>query len=403
MASKFGGYMGKVIQIDLTTETVKEYPWTDQQRQLYLGGKSMANRILADHLTGTEIAFSEENWVILSTGPLTGTGAPGSIRFDITSLSPKTGLPVSSNCGGNFGVFLKKAGYDAVILRGRCKTHRWLEINETGIRFHDASGLWGTGTEACFGQLRKQLPGIPFSYLCVGPAGEDLLPSATVTSDRRSAGRAGFGAVLGWKKLKAITVSGSRSISVHHPAGMAKELNAWNRHILQNPLTSAPGKISSCPGCPIRCKGKEKVRNALLDDLGLDAMDADRYSGWLQRRFGYVPELSATKKHDNRRDKAYHSILEALSLAEREQSFLFYQDLTEVISALGLCIFTVSTCVPAELAEKESVNGTDLSCLLNYCTGFSVSMEALVSTARESRQMQEDLHSRFLGMKTAST
>ena len=128
MASKFGGYAGKVIQIDLTTETMKEYPWTDCQRQLYMGGKIMANRILADHLTGTETAFSEENWVILSTGPLTGTGAPGSIRFDVTALSPKTELPLSSSCGGSFGLHLKKAGYDALILSGRCRTHCWLEI-----------------------------------------------------------------------------------------------------------------------------------------------------------------------------------------------------------------------------------------------------------------------------------
>lgn len=93
MASKFAGFMGKVIQIDLTTETVKEYPWTDRQRQLYLGGKTTANRILAEHLTGTEAPFSEENRVILSTGPLTGTGAPGSVRFDITALSPRQGFP----------------------------------------------------------------------------------------------------------------------------------------------------------------------------------------------------------------------------------------------------------------------------------------------------------------------
>ena len=93
MASNFGGYMGKVIQIDLTTETVREYPWTDRQRQLYLGGKIMANRILADHLTETETAFSEKNRVILSTGPLTGTDAPGSIRFDITALSPRRDFP----------------------------------------------------------------------------------------------------------------------------------------------------------------------------------------------------------------------------------------------------------------------------------------------------------------------
>ena len=210
LASNFGGYMGKVIQIDLTTETVKEYPWTDRQRQLYLGGKIMANRILADHLTGTETAFSEENRVILSTGPLTGTGAPGSIWFDITALSPKTGLPSSSNCGGSFGLYLKKAGYDALILTGRCKAHRWLEICEEQIRFHDADDLWGKGTTECRQLLTRLLNYNSYSSLCIGPAGEELIPSATVINDDRAAGRAGLGAVLGWKKLKAITVTGSK-------------------------------------------------------------------------------------------------------------------------------------------------------------------------------------------------
>ena len=40
MASKYAGYMGKVILVDLSTETVTEYPWSDEQRELYLGGKS---------------------------------------------------------------------------------------------------------------------------------------------------------------------------------------------------------------------------------------------------------------------------------------------------------------------------------------------------------------------------
>ena len=67
MPSKYAGYMGKVMMIDLTAETVSEYPWSDEQRERYLGGKIMAARILADHLTGKETAFSEENWVIIST------------------------------------------------------------------------------------------------------------------------------------------------------------------------------------------------------------------------------------------------------------------------------------------------------------------------------------------------
>ena len=97
MASKYAGYMGKVILADLTTETVAEYPWSDELRELYLGGKIMAARILWDHLTGSETAFSEENWVVISTGPLTGTGAPSSARFNISALSPLTGILASSN------------------------------------------------------------------------------------------------------------------------------------------------------------------------------------------------------------------------------------------------------------------------------------------------------------------
>ena len=142
MATEYGGYMGKILLIDLTTETTEEYPFTDQQRRETLGGKALAYRILADQVTGKESAFSEENLLILSTGPFTGTGAPGSIRFDITALSPKTGLPSSSNCGGSFGLYLKKAGYDALILSGRCNAHRWLEICQDQIRFHDADDLW---------------------------------------------------------------------------------------------------------------------------------------------------------------------------------------------------------------------------------------------------------------------
>lgn len=88
MQSKYSGYMGKIMEVDLTTETVREYPWSDEQRELYLGGKIMAARILCDHLTGKETAFSEENWVVIATGPLTGTGAPSSARFDVSALSP---------------------------------------------------------------------------------------------------------------------------------------------------------------------------------------------------------------------------------------------------------------------------------------------------------------------------
>ncbi|MBP3673682.1 MAG: aldehyde ferredoxin oxidoreductase family protein [Oscillospiraceae bacterium] len=239
MESKYGGYMGKVMQVDLTTETVQEYPWTDEQRELYIGGKIMAARILADHFTGKETAFSEENWVVISTGPMTGTGAPSSSRFNISTLSPQTGILASSNCGGSFGFYLKKAGYDALIIKGRCACHKWLEIREDEFIFHNADDLWGTKVSECQEMLSQKVAAKKFGKLCIGPAGEHLVKYSAVISDERAAGRTGIGAVLGWKNLKAVTVTGNKTVPIHDP----EKTKAWNKkwfaYLTKHPLTGS--------------------------------------------------------------------------------------------------------------------------------------------------------------------
>ena len=237
MASKYAGYMGRVMLVDLTAETVSEYPWSDEQRELYLGGKIMAARILCDHLTGKETAFSEENWVVISTGPLTGTGAPSSARFNISALSPQTGILASSNCGGSFGFHLKKAGYDALILKGRCRAHRWLEISDEQFTFHDAADLWGMKTRDCQEKLSDLTGKKKLGRLCIGPAGENLVKYASVVSDERSAGRTGLGAVLGWKNLKAITVTGTRTVPVFDKEKTTAWCKKWFAYLQGHPLT----------------------------------------------------------------------------------------------------------------------------------------------------------------------
>ena len=237
MTSKYAGYMGKVIMVDLSTETVSEYPWSDEQRELYLGGKIMAARILCDHLTGKEVAFSEENWVVISTGPLTGTGAPSSARFNISALSPQTGILASSNCGGSFGFHLKKAGYDALILKGKCHGHKWLEINEDQFTFHDAAELWGTKVSQCQEKLLQLTGKNNIGRLCIGPAGENLVKYAGIISEERAAGRTGLGAVLGWKGLKAITVTGTKTIPIHNKEKTTQWCKKWFAYLQGHPLT----------------------------------------------------------------------------------------------------------------------------------------------------------------------
>ena len=242
MQSKYGGYMGRVLQINLSTGDVTDYPWTDKDRDLYIGGKTMAAKILYDTLTGRENAYSEENPLIISTGPLTGTGAPSSSRFNISSLSPQTGFISSSNCGGTFGYHLKRAGIDALIITGRREERTWIEIDNGSVTFHNADDLWGTRVTECQRLLAEKMSSkrgcdIKFGKLCIGPAGENLVRYSAVISDERAAGRTGMGAVLGWKNVKAIAVCGNHDIPVHDPSATKKWCQKWFRYLRNHPLT----------------------------------------------------------------------------------------------------------------------------------------------------------------------
>lgn len=180
MSSKYSGYMGRVILINLTDRTVKPYPWSDEERRLFMGGKIMAAKILSDTLTGREEPFSEENLLIVSTGPLTETGVPSSGRFNISTISPLTGITTSSNCGGNFGYYMKKAGYDAIIFRGVQESIRgfiFITIRlpfttqmNSGVRLHQ--------------KLKKILPAFCLKERLRMPVLRPTVPSASVPPGR---------------------------------------------------------------------------------------------------------------------------------------------------------------------------------------------------------------------------
>ena len=240
--SKYSGYMGRVVEYDLTNKTLKDYPISDTDRELFIGGKTMATKILYDLLSGNEKAFSDENIIIISTGPLTGTGAPSSSRFDISTISPLTNLTTSSNCGGRFGYYLKKAGYDALILKGKCDEHSWLEINNDSFILHNADNIWGmttSDTQNTLNLLHVSNTGSPVKHgqLCIGPAGENLVNYSCVISDERAAGRGGVGAVFGYKNLKAITVRGNKQVSIYDEEKTTAWIRKWTKYLKDHPLT----------------------------------------------------------------------------------------------------------------------------------------------------------------------
>lgn len=234
MSTKYCGYMGKVMKIDLTAKEITEYPWSDEDRRLYLGGKVMAAKIIYDNITEKIDPFSPENMIVISTGPFTLNGAPSSARFNVSGISPQTGLMTSSNCGGNFGAQMKRCGYDAIILVGKCEEHTLLKIKNGVFTFENADKYWGMKTTAS-----QEAIGGKGSSMVIGPAGENLVKYAGLFSEERTAGRTGLGAIFGSKNLKGLYAEGASLPKVYNPAKMRKCCTKWVKSLRSHPLTGS--------------------------------------------------------------------------------------------------------------------------------------------------------------------
>ncbi len=232
--SNLKAYMGKVMFVDLTKKTYEEFPWSDEDRLRTIGGKIMAADILLNHIKPGMKAFDEDNWIVITTGPMTRCKSPSSTRFNISTISPLTGILTSSNCGGPFGRRLKKAGWDAMIITGRAKELTRIEIEDDNVTFHDATEMKGMLT----GQVQKQFKG-GISALAIGPAGENKVLYAGVFSGERTAGRGGVGAVFGDKNLKVITAKGSQNPEIHDQERLNFLNEQWEMQLKRHPITGA--------------------------------------------------------------------------------------------------------------------------------------------------------------------
>ncbi len=201
--TNYGSYTGKVAKVDLTEKKWEDYPINDNDRKLYLGGKGLAARILNDFITGPLDPLSPENVLVVTACPLNGSGCPSSSRFNVSTVSPLTGIVTSSNSGGGFGISLKRAGYDGLVIVGKSERLTVLEVTQDGIAFIDGEHLKGKST----GETQEILGGRS-GKLVIGPAGENMVRYACAISDERASGRGGIGAVMGSKNLKAITAFG---------------------------------------------------------------------------------------------------------------------------------------------------------------------------------------------------
>jgi len=203
-------HVGNILRVDLTTGELWDEPLDESYVRDYIGGSGLGVRYLWDLVGPDTDPLGPDNPLLFLTGPLTGTGGPSVGRFVVCARSPATGLWGESNCGGFWGPELRFAGYDGLLITGRASSPVYLWIQDGRATLRDASHLWGqTDTYMTQSAIRDELEQRRARVATIGPAGERLIPFANViTGQSRAAGRAGLGAVMGSKNLKAVAVRG---------------------------------------------------------------------------------------------------------------------------------------------------------------------------------------------------
>jgi aldehyde:ferredoxin oxidoreductase len=229
--------MGRILRIDLSKKKISSQPLTNEQAELFLGGRGLGAEILFRELQNGIDPLSPENKLIFATGPLTGTGAPTSGRYSVTTRSPLTGTIFDSNSGGHFGVQLKRSGWDAVVLDGRADRPSYIWIHDDATEIRNADHVWGLDTHATEDTVKSETHK-DAKVACIGPAGErQVLISSIINDKHRAAGRGGVGAVMGSKNLKAIAVLGNREPTIANKEEFAVAARMSLEAISKNPVT----------------------------------------------------------------------------------------------------------------------------------------------------------------------
>lgn len=211
-----GGYAGKILRIDLTRKLVRPQRLPIEIIKSFIGGRGLATKLFYEETSFNANPLDPGNNLIFMTGPFAGTIVPCSSRYSVTSKSPLTGLWASSDSGGSWGQELKFAGYDGIIFSGKAEEPVYTWICEENVEIRSACHVWGEDTYRTDEILRKETDERAV-VACIGPAGEKLVKFASIVNDgkhARVAGRAGLGAVMGAKNLKAVVVRGTREPEV---------------------------------------------------------------------------------------------------------------------------------------------------------------------------------------------
>ena len=230
------GYGGHILRVDLTSGSIHRKKTDPAYMLNVIGGRGLNSTRLYEELPRDCDPLTAENMLLIGVGPLTGTLLSASAFMTISGKSPLTGILGDSAAGGFFGAELKLAGYDQVVMTGRCEKPSYLYIADDHVEIRDASHLWGKDIWQTTAAIRKDINDNAVQVAAIGPAGENLVKYATVAcNNSRMCGRTGMGCLFGSKHLKAVAVRGKGRLTVADPLGYLDLCRELDQKIMAHP------------------------------------------------------------------------------------------------------------------------------------------------------------------------
>ena len=347
--------LSRVLFVNLSS---RRY-WVEERQKLfeeYLGGTGVAIQLLKENCTKGADPYGSQNPIVFAVGPLNGV-FPIASKTVAMFKSPLTGNLGESHAGGRSAVSIRMAGYGAIVIQGSSDIPVYLVVKEDEVKFRDASVLWGMGNSYSVGRvIREREPGAGIrTIMRIGRAGERLIPYASViTETYRHFGRLGLGAVFGSKKLKALLVSGNRTINVRDPREYRNIYNDIFTALATSPLMRKYHDL----GTPMNVNPLNEMKALPTRNLEQACFeDAESISG-----------ESFAKNHLGRRVACAHCPVSCIHLGALREAYevdpYFYKTKMisydyELIYALGSMLGISSTGDLLRLFEEVEIHGLD--------------------------------------------
>ena len=265
------GTTGKILHVDLTGHSVDVEEQDGPFYRRYLGGRGIGYHYLMNMVPPRIDPMSPENILVMATGVMTGSPLAASCRFSVVGKSPLTGTAAESEAAGFFGPELKKAGFDAIVFRGRSVTPVYLWVHDGRAELKDATPIYQLGAKEVEDAIREEMGSRKIRVAQTGLAGMNRVLFANITNNLgHFNGRNGFGALMGSKNLRAVAALGSDKIHFFDRKFLDRIASVYAKTFRDNPLgealytygtTAFPKLLSDAGALPV-----DNFRRSALDD-----------------------------------------------------------------------------------------------------------------------------------------